>query len=492
MSFATLASLLAAGLAVLLGAGAFQLVRLNRAARRLKAGDLSTTIPSSRLPLLAETSSHIGFLSRSINDLQRMEEYAQKSLAYEKKELAHFLEKENLARQMKKQLQEIQDACSTISGLNLDLEGKNRSLNDAINRLSALNQISRMLGSTHDHKQVHQMVVSLPMALLGAEVGHLLLLDRSSKELVLEYSQGMPNEGQTGRRIAMDTGVAGWVVKNRKPLLIADFARQDLFSPASKLGYQRRTEVSVPVMIKDELIGVISLVNRESGQPFTEEDRTLLATIASEAAMAIHNLLLLEKVQNSYFGMVKALITAVEAKDIYTSGHSERVTQYSMLIAEEMGLPRARRDIIQKAGFLHDIGKITIELSILNKPSLLNDEEREKIRLHPEVGFRILEPIDFEEEVKVCILQHHERMDGTGYPNGSPAKDLILESRILSVADAFDAMTTKRPYRDAVTVADALIELQRCAGTQFDPVVVCAFKARVDSMLSQRKNKELH
>jgi putative methionine-R-sulfoxide reductase with GAF domain len=313
MSFATLAALLAAGLAVLLGVVAFQLVRINRAGRRLKAGDLSAAIPSSRLPLLAETASHLGFLSRSINDLHRMEEYAQKTLAYEKKELAHFLEKENLARQMKKQLLEIQDAVSTISGLNLDLEVKNRSLNDAINRLSALNQISRMLGSTHDHRQVHQMVVSLPMALLGAEVGHLLLLDQQAKELVLEYSQGMPNENQIGRRLPMDTGVAGWVVKNRKPLLIADFARQDLFSPASKLGYLRRTEVSVPVMIKDDLIGVISLVNRESGQPFNEEDRTLLATIASEAAMALHNLLLLENVQNSYFGMVKALITAVEA-----------------------------------------------------------------------------------------------------------------------------------------------------------------------------------
>jgi putative nucleotidyltransferase with HDIG domain len=208
--------------------------------------------------------------------------------------------------------------------------------------------------------------------------------------------------------------------------------------------------------------------------------------------MALHNLMLIEKVQNSYFSMVKALITAMEAKDIYTRGHSERVTQYSILIAEEMGLPRPRRDIIQKAGVLHDIGKITVELSILNKPSVLTDEEREKIRLHPEVGFRIIEPIDFEDEVKKCILQHHERLDGKGYPHGCRDSDLILESRILSVADAFDAMTTKRPYREAVPVADAILELERCAGTQFDPVVVSAFKAKVESMLSRGRRKEIH
>jgi len=469
-----------------------QLSLLNKAIRRLKEGDLGVSIPLSRLPILHETSDHLAFFSRSLNDLQRMEEYAQKTLAYEKKELAHFLEKENLARQMKSQLTEIQDAYKTISGLNLDLEGKNRSLNDAINRLSALNQISRVLTASHDRRQVYQTLVSLPMALLGAEVGHLLLYDSGTNQLVLDYAQGLGEEGRTGRRLALGTGVAGWVAKHRKPLLIPDFSRQDLFASESTLGYTRKSAVSVPIMIKDDLIGVISMINRENGQPFSEEDRTLLATIASEAAMAIHNLLLLEKVQNSYFGMVKALIAAVEAKDIYTRGHSERVTQYSMLIAEEMNLPRTRRDIIQKAGFLHDIGKITIDLAILNKPTFLTAEEREKIKLHPEVGYHIIEPIDFEEEVKVSILQHHERVDGKGYPHGVNEHHLILESRILAVADSFDAMTTQRPYRQAQTVEAAMAELDRCSGTQFDPEVVRAFKARVNAMLSRGKRRDLH
>jgi putative nucleotidyltransferase with HDIG domain len=478
--------------AALLVAGALRLRAVNLAARRLREGDLTVRIPSSSLPLVRETAAHLAFLGRSISDLQRMEEYAQKSLAYEKKELAHFLEKENLARQMKRQLVEIQEAYRTISTLNLDLEEKNRSLNDAINRLSALNQISRVLTSSHDRRQVDQTMISLPMALLGAEIGHLLLLDHAAGELVLTHSQGLKEEGRSPRRIPVGTGVAGWVARHRKPLLVPDFSRQDLFTPRSTLGYERHTAISVPLMIKDELIGIISMINREDGRAFTEEDKTLLVTIASEAAMALHNLLLLEKVQSNYFSMVKALIAAVEAKDIYTRGHSERVTQYSMLIAEQMNLPPHRRDIIQKAGFLHDIGKITVELSILNKPAFLDEEERGKIRLHPMVGYRILQPIDFEDDVKVCILQHHERLDGTGYPNGCPAAELILESRILSVADAFDAMTTKRPYREAVSVSDAIIELERCAGSQFDPEVVQAFKLRVESMLARGTGQELH
>ncbi len=466
------------------------IARLNRFARERERGESALPLPRSPLRMLDETGTHMDRLAKALLDLQRMEEYSQKTLAYEKKELAHFLEKENLARQMASQIQELRNANLTIASLNTDMEDKNRSLNEAINRLSALNQISRVLGMAHERKQVYQMVVSLPMELLRAEIGHLLLHDPVSGELVLDYSQGL-NE-RPGRRMPVGTGMAGWVAKHRKALLIPDFSRQDLFSPVSSLGYERRSAVSVPLVLKEDLLGVVTLINREGGVPFSEEDRTLLATIAAEGSMALHNLLLLEKMQSSYFGMVKALVTAMEAKDVYTRGHSERVTQYSMLIAEQLKLPRIKMDIIQKAGFLHDIGKLTVELSILNSPNPLSPDELSRIRLHPEVGFRILEPIDFEDEIKVSILQHHERLDGKGYPRGCPADEIILESRILAVADAFDAMTTKRPYRDPVAIPDAMKELVRCSGTQFDARVVDAFRTKVDALLWVGRNASRH
>jgi putative nucleotidyltransferase with HDIG domain len=239
-------------------------------------------------------------------------------------------------------------------------------------------------------------------------------------------------------------------------------------------------------MIKDELIGVISLINREDKRSFTEEDRTLLATIASETAMAINNALLLERIQKGYFSMVQSLIVAVESKDIYTKGHSERVTQYSLLIAEQLGMNMDQLEIIQQAAVLHDIGKITIELSILNKPSSLEVDEYDKIKDHPLTGYRILEPIDFNNKIKMCILQHHERIDGLGYPNGFNGEEILLEARVLAAADAFDAMTSQRPYRKPMSIQEALLEMKRCSGTQFDPDVVKVLEKVINAMASSR------
>ncbi|UCF30186.1 MAG: HD domain-containing protein [bacterium] len=465
---------------------------LNRAADDIQRGDTTVKIVESRLPVLGQTARHYRFLSMAVTDLEQMEKFQQRMLAYEKKEMEYLLETEALSRQLKKQLEETSKANRTAALLNLELEDRNRSLNEAINRLSALNQVSRMLGMEHDRQQIYRMVVSLPMELLGAEIGHLLLYSEEDDDLVMEYSVGLADRSESRRRINVGDGMAGWVAGNRKPLLIEDFAQQETFSPISSLGYERKTAISVPIMTKDEFIGAITLINRQDGQPFQQDEMTLLATIASEAAMALHNVLLLEKIQKSYFSMVQALITAVEAKDVYTRGHSERVTQYSLLIAEQMNLPLSQMEIIHQAGILHDIGKITVELSILNKPTRLSPAEYEKIKNHPAVGYRILEPIEFDERIKLCVLQHHERPDGKGYPNGASAADILLEAKVLAAADAFDAMTTSRPYRDALTIHAALNEIQRCSGTQFDPQVVEVLGGLVNTMISSGVLETLH
>lgn len=458
------------------------LYRLNRVAVALKAGDLTTPLPGSYLPFLQSTTDNIQTLARAYKDLQKMEEYQQKMLAFEKKEVAFLLEKEDLARQLEVQLEETRRANLRISDLNRDLEYKNLSLNEAINRLSSLNQISRMLGTEHDRKRIYRMVVSLPMELIQAEIGHLLLLDEEKHRLYLEYSVGLGEKSETRRIIPMGKGIAGHVAKTREPLLVEDFETHPEFSTRSSMGYERRNAISSPIMIKDELIGVITLINKKGTATFTEDEKTLLTTITSEAAMALHNALLLEKIQKSYFSMVQSLIIAVESKDVYTRGHSDRVTQYSMLIGEQMGLSIADLESLQKAAVLHDIGKITVELSILNKPTSLNQDEFSKIRLHPLVGYRILEPIDFDEKIKTCVLQHHERLDGTGYPNGLSGRDILREARILSVADAFDAMTTRRPYREPLGVDTALREMDSCSGTQFDRDVVNVFSRIIIEM----------
>ena len=465
---------------------------LNELADMVQEGKQDIEIPESSLPVLGQTARHIRFLSMAVTDLEQMEKYQQRMLTYEKKEMEYLLEKEVLSRELKKQLEETNRASQTAAQLNIELEDRNRSLNEAINRLSALNQVSRMLGMEHDRNQIYEMIVSLPMELLGAQIGHLMLYDDEKGDLVMEHSVGLAEDLGSRRRITIQEGLAGWVISNRQPLLIKDFSSQDKFSATSSIGYERKSAISVPIMTKDELIGVLTIVNRRDGRPFQEDERTLLATIASEAAMALHNVLLLEKIQKSYFSMVQALITAVEAKDVYTKGHSERVTRYSLLIAEQLNLPLSQMEIIQQAGILHDIGKITVELSILNKPTRLSAEEYEKIKGHPDVGYRILEPIEFDERIKLCVLQHHERPDGKGYPNGATSDDIIIEAKVLAAADAFDAMTTDRPYREALSLNEALDELKRCSGSQFDPDIVEVMANLVGIMVSSGMTKTLH
>ena len=476
MTFSYVTTFLLALVLLLAGALAYTLIYLHRLNKASESSDVEEplpSIPSSPLPVLSNISNRIALLLEALIEQKRVESYRQKMTAMEKKEMAHLLEKEALSRQLERQLDETRQANLTVSGLNKDLEDINTSLNEAINRLSALNQISRMLGMEHDRKQIYNMAVSLPVELLDAEIGLLLLPDDDSDHLIVEFSHGLGElKGGIKRTVPSGAGLAGWVASNRKSLLIEDFDKQDIFSSMSSMGYRRRTAVSAPIMIKDELIGVISLINRNNGTTFTDEDRTLLATIASETAMAINNALLLERIQRGYFSMVQSLIVAVESKDVYTKGHSERVTQYSLLVAEQMGLDLEQLEILQQAAVLHDIGKITIELSILNKPTSLDAEEYEKIKIHPLTGFKILEPIDFDERIKKCVLQHHERVDGQGYPNGSGNQDILIEAKILAAADAFDAMTTKRPYRNPLTIHEALTEMKRNSGTQFDPEVV--------------------
>ncbi|MFC1957936.1 HD domain-containing phosphohydrolase [Chloroflexota bacterium] len=181
------------------------------------------------------------------------------------------------------------------------------------------------------------------------------------------------------------------------------------------------------------------------------------------------------RIRASFLNAVRALAFALEAKDKYTSGHSQRVADISAAIAKELGLPDDSIDKIVLAGLVHDIGKIGVMESILNKPSGLTGEEVKHIHKHPETGEHILGPIAGDEEIMKYIRYHHSRFDGTGYPGKLKGYQIPLGARILAVADAYEAMTSERPYRGAMSDKAACIELERCKDSQFDPEVVNAF-----------------
>ena len=182
-------------------------------------------------------------------------------------------------------------------------------------------------------------------------------------------------------------------------------------------------------------------------------------------------------INQMYVRSIDALIKALEAKDFYTRGHSQRVTMYSVAIGKAMDIPHERIELLRQAAVLHDLGKIGIREAVLNKPGRLTEDEFKEITLHPEVAVRILEPIPFFQPLLPAILHHHERFDGKGYPSRIAGKDIPLESRIMAIADTFDAMTSTRAYRQALTLEAANTEILRCSGTQFDPDIVPVFMA---------------
>ncbi|RMG58223.1 MAG: response regulator [Deltaproteobacteria bacterium] len=182
-----------------------------------------------------------------------------------------------------------------------------------------------------------------------------------------------------------------------------------------------------------------------------------------------------------YLRSVQSLVKALEAKDEYTRGHSERVTFYSVEISKRLG-GAVDVERVRTAGVLHDLGKIGVPESILNKPSRLTDDEFEVVKKHPLLGVKILEPIEFLRGVFPIILHHHERFDGRGYPSGLKGEKIPLEARVIAVADTFDAMTSTRAYRKALSAEEAIAEIKRCSGTQFDPDIARLFIDIYDSL----------
>ena len=188
---------------------------------------------------------------------------------------------------------------------------------------------------------------------------------------------------------------------------------------------------------------------------------------------------------DGYKGTIRALAASIDAKDPYTRGHTQRVTEYALLGAISLTLSQQELEVLEYAGILHDVGKIGIPDSILSKPGPLTPEEWSIVRQHPVIGANIMKDASFLEESKKLVLHHHEKYDGTGYPDGLIGNDIPLGARLLAVADSFDSMTTDRAYRSALSIEDALDELHKCCGTQFCPVAVEAFISGFDASLNK-------
>jgi HD-GYP domain-containing protein (c-di-GMP phosphodiesterase class II) len=240
-------------------------------------------------------------------------------------------------------------------------------------------------------------------------------------------------------------------------------------SPFGYLGRNVRNLVAAPLQRQDRVMGWVGCLNK-SGDEFTTADSKLLNSIASQTAVFLENTALFNDVRGLMMGLLHALTSAVDAKDTYTRGHSQRVAVLSREIARMAGLPETAVDRIYMAGLLHDVGKIGVAEAVLRKPGRLTDDEFDQMKRHVEIGAHILADIKQVADLVPGVLHHHERYDGKGYPHGLAGQDIPLIARVICVADSFDAMTSNRTYRRALPIEAALVEVRRCAGTQFDPL----------------------
>lgn len=262
------------------------------------------------------------------------------------------------------------------------------------------------------------------------------------------------------------------VLSERKsPLLVNDVAADRRFA---WFGSRARQLIAVPLQRQDQVLGCLFGVDKLNGE-FDSVDAKLLNSIGNESAIYLENAMLFEDVRELLMGVLRSLTSAVDAKDAYTCGHSERVALLSRRLAQEIGLPEHEVERIYMAGILHDVGKIGVPEAVLHKAGKLTQEEFEQMKRHPQIGARILSDIKQLEDVVPGVLHHHERYDGKGYPVGLASQRIPLMGRIICIADCFDAMTSNRTYRKALPLEVAMIEVRRCAGTQFDPMLADAF-----------------
>jgi len=306
--------------------------------------------------------------------------------------------------------------------------------------------------------QLYREIVHLSLEFTKSEEGALYLLDLERKVLVPEVWEGFSKKPAILNY--EDSNPISKSVRESLPYIIPSREKE-------------KALLVNPFQIKGENLGALVLCRRES---FSKDDLFCTNLILERAAPLVENFILYESIVLNLHDALRALVKALEAKDYYTKEHSERVTNYALLIAKEMGLSMEKLETLRFAGHLHDVGKVGIPDSILLKPGRLTREEYEIIKRHPVIGAEIVGHIGLLQEEAEIIRYHHERFDGKGYPEGLKGEEIPLLARILAVADTYDAMTTRRPYRPSFSAETAYKEIIRCSGTQFDPEIVEVFK----------------
>jgi putative nucleotidyltransferase with HDIG domain len=368
----------------------------------------------------------------------------------------------------------IQDHTKTLNTQKDSLEKKS-TLEDKIWYVSALEfvfKFNESLALNPDRRTIVQLINEGARNFLYVEHSVLLLWDKETSSLSVAGAAGLTKDFSQYPALKDEENISRLVMKRKEPLIINDLDEEPYFKNLNKEEYLKKSFISVPLIFKNEAIGVLHVCDKKFVNPFTTRDALLITSISRIGAIALENVKLYEQIQKDYLKTITALASAIDARDSYTMHHSKNVAKYAVAIAQDMQCKPSEIDLVKQASLLHDIGKIAIKDMILLKNDVLTPDEFEQIKIHPVKGESIVNILSFLGKAAILIRHHHERYDGSGYPDKIKGQNIELGARILSVADVFDAMTTDRPYRKAFSAEEALNELERNKGTQFDPKIV--------------------
>ncbi|NLG16155.1 MAG: response regulator [Fibrobacter sp.] len=339
-------------------------------------------------------------------------------------------------------------------------------------KLVSLHEVTKILASTLEISELNTKFLDYSIRMAKADCGALLFSDASNK-LVISEAAGQYHEKSywMGQPFV---AASKWVARQQEPLVL-ESGMESLPVGLIPIPSDLQSFISFPLKTPSRNIGVLNLARVAGRDPFSNLDLEIINVLASQASISIENVRLYQNIRDNYLKTIRAFALAVEAKDEYTHGHSENVMKYTVVLAKTLGLAEAELELVKYAGLLHDIGKIGISESILNKAGRLTPEEFEEIKKHPELGVRIISDVPFLKALVPLVLHHHEYYCGGGYPTGIAGEQIPFGARILSVSDAYEAMTSDRPYRKSLPQEVAFSILEKEKGRQFDPRIVDSF-----------------